>query len=102
GARASDPHTLSLHDALPISLEAEALRSEFPEVDRVPVAGDARVAAAGVFGKLHVQQRYEMTGVAFPAPSRRPYPLRGIGLEEGRSEEHTSELQSRDNLVCRL
>src|SRR5690606_19438933 len=26
----------------------------------------------------------------------------GCGLEERRSEEHTSELQSRENLVCRL
>src|SRR3989475_7880368 len=25
-----------------------------------------------------------------------------IGLKEGRSEEHTSELQSQSNLVCRL
>src|SRR5690606_41253478 len=27
---------------------------------------------------------------------------RVAGLEPGRSEEHTSELQSRENLVCRL
>src|SRR5690606_39390372 len=26
----------------------------------------------------------------------------GAGLRSGRSEEHTSELQSRENLVCRL
>src|SRR5690606_40113982 len=28
--------------------------------------------------------------------------LRRIGTNQGRSEEHTSELQSRENLVCRL
>src|SRR5690606_40916774 len=28
--------------------------------------------------------------------------LLGVGLGEERSEEHTSELQSRENLVCRL
>src|SRR3712207_7864162 len=28
--------------------------------------------------------------------------LNGLGLEIGRSEEHTSELQSRQYLVCRL
>src|SRR5690606_40677744 len=33
------------------------------------------------------------------APSVRTYTHRGIDL---RSEEHTSELQSRENLVCRL
>src|SRR6266511_6438951 len=27
---------------------------------------------------------------------------RGLGRRDGRSEEHTSELQSRENLVCRL
>src|SRR2546427_7386969 len=27
---------------------------------------------------------------------------RGIGVHHGRSEEHTSELQSQSNLVCRL
>src|SRR2546422_4696301 len=29
-------------------------------------------------------------------------PLRGAGIGSGRSEEHTSELQSRLHLVCRL
>src|SRR5205085_7990753 len=28
--------------------------------------------------------------------------VRGSGLDLGRSEEHTSELQSQSNLVCRL
>src|SRR5690625_5367289 len=43
-----------------------------------------------------------------PMATRRPYPLRGwwnwranTGLKN-RSEEHTSELQSRGHLVCRL
>src|SRR5690606_40501832 len=30
------------------------------------------------------------------------FPLAGQIMAEGRSEEHTSELQSRENLVCRL
>src|SRR5690606_40947223 len=33
-----------------------------------------------------------------PGPSHRPHPR----LRSPRSEEHTSELQSRENLVCRL
>src|SRR3989442_7447117 len=48
-----------------------------------------------------------------PAPADlaellRPLPITGIGLADvrsdnlGRSEEHTSELQSRPHLVCRL
>src|SRR5690606_41962153 len=35
------------------------------------------------------------------AARRNPRP-RGVPLGTGRSEEHTSELQSRENLVCRL
>src|SRR5690606_40186645 len=30
------------------------------------------------------------------------HPVRGCNSKETRSEEHTSELQSRENLVCRL
>src|SRR2546422_5517548 len=40
-----------------------------------------------------------------PSPSRRrpaPAPAAGGGRTGGRSEEHTSELQSRLHLVCRL
>src|SRR6266700_6565452 len=38
---------------------------------------------------------------SLPAPTRPARP-RGASLTPGRSEEHTSELQSRENLVCRL
>src|SRR5205085_7452727 len=36
------------------------------------------------------------------AAARSPAPAAGPTLEQGRSEEHTSELQSQSNLVCRL
>src|SRR2546430_5669680 len=36
------------------------------------------------------------------APLLRRHMDRGDDLAEGRSEEHTSELQSQSNLVCRL
>src|SRR3712207_7184294 len=35
-------------------------------------------------------------------PDQRVVRLAGVGDGEGRSEEHTSELQSRQYLVCRL
>src|SRR2546428_2442415 len=35
-------------------------------------------------------------------PTRAPHLLQGPGENAGRSEEHTSELQSRSDLVCRL
>src|SRR5207302_9189837 len=74
-----DIYTLSLHDALPISLVA---------------AQSPRVAERG--GGCRVLPRHGEGG---------PVPGRGLRLHperRGRSEEHTSELQSRENLVCRL
>src|SRR2546422_7734704 len=72
-------YTLSLHDALPISRRATRRRS------RSRRAVDATAARPCDRG------RARGTGPAL-APARRP----------GRSEEHTSELQSRLHLVCRL
>src|SRR5690606_41546963 len=67
--------TLSLHDALPIS------RSPLP-----PPVCRRRVAAPGAAARA----RGNIRGRPALCPARR------------RSEEHTSELQSRENLVCRL
>src|SRR2546428_9432105 len=71
-------YTLSLHDALPISRGEGAERDE-------DLAEPAPVALA----LLHVA-RAQHAG----APGRR--------AQARRSEEHTSELQSRSDLVCRL
>src|SRR5690606_41646600 len=89
-------YTLSLHDALPIyrlvgdphralrrgELGDRGLGGELPalalEPGRAQGQQQRRVEAA-----LHVGDL-------------------GLGHLEGRSEEHTSELQSRENLVCRL
>src|SRR5437868_14851739 len=77
----TETYTLSLHDALPIF---------FPP----PLAGEGRVGA---------------TACARPrgasSPPRRARPVRPARADRGgeeRSEEHTSELQSRFDLVCRL
>src|SRR3712207_8005115 len=73
-------YTLSLHDALPICRTFNAARRQravwFVAAIRECLANDAH--AGGACGGGH---------------------LRVIG---GRSEEHTSELQSRQYLVCRL
>src|SRR5688572_32394409 len=37
-----------------------------------------------------------------PSLPQQPLPRLGIEAQERRSEEHTSELQSQSNLVCRL
>src|SRR5690606_41666901 len=88
--------TLSLHDALPIC------------------ALVAAVAGAG-FGLLRAARRVERKGArrlwtaaalllsaAFTALSIIAYLGMGVSPSSSRSEEHTSELQSRENLVCRL
>src|SRR5688572_32763520 len=77
-------YTLSLHDALPICLQRRAVGHaphEDPPVgpgagEPLPVGGEARAL--------------DVAGVA--AQDR----------ALARSEEHTSELQSQSNLVCRL
>src|SRR3712207_7668432 len=82
-------YTLSLHDALPISLHTRELVGALaghPGRD-VVLAGGEQVDAE-VPGALH-----ERPG---------PRGLRGAEQHQRRSEEHTSELQSRQYLVCRL
>src|SRR2546430_5301549 len=74
-------YTLSLHDALPIwvrpaAVEAEALAGTVAGGGRRD--GQASVVAAEIVGAVAYGQRHT------------------------RSEEHTSELQSQSNLVCRL
>src|SRR5687768_17891732 len=79
-------YTLSLHDALPILLGAQELAAMKPSAiivntSRGPVIDEKAMTAALSAGKL------------FGA---------GLDVFDERSEEHTSELQSRLHLVCRL
>src|SRR5438477_8081697 len=71
-------YTLSLHDALPISGEGRARQGAHPGCDR-----GARLRR-GAARRDRIRARVDPVG----------QPLR--------SEEHTSELQSHVNLVCRL
>src|SRR5690606_41424326 len=75
-------YTLSLHDALPICTGRPRHHGARPPSVPVPRPGLGRRA---------------------PRPRRAGLGRRGSppGLRR-RSEEHTSELQSRENLVCRL
>src|SRR2546421_8508267 len=76
-------YTLSLHDALPICRDAHARTGgAVTRVEQHPLAG---------FRVLHVDPT-RVRELAFPRVVDR----------DGRSEEHTSELQSRSDLVCRL
>src|SRR3712207_9438693 len=73
-------YTLSLHDALPICVQPDS-----PDHQLVPLLRDARADL-----EQRVERRARVAGVEVVADRDR------------RSEEHTSELQSRQYLVCRL
>src|SRR5690242_21898811 len=77
-------YTLSLHDALPIYLRRRGHRRARPAADR--------------------RGRHPPRDL-LPPRDRERRPRRGEGaraVRRRRSEEHTSELQSHVNLVCRL
>src|SRR5207244_12972985 len=95
-------YTLSLHDALPIWHRGVAVASDSPAVPEraiecLPehdphVLGRVVGACLQVTGRLH---REVQAGVASEQ-------VEHVVEEADRSEEHTSELQSPDHLVCRL
>src|SRR3712207_8206889 len=76
-------YTLSLHDALPIS-------TVLPRCSVVVHHGGA--------GTVHAAVRAGVVSVTVPFLADQPF----WGALLHRSEEHTSELQSRQYLVCRL
>src|SRR5690348_17913779 len=82
----TNSYTLSLHDALPISSNAAT----------------ARVYAIGS-SPLHAIAAPPLPCEPFVALTGPPFDLKRYTLRSnGRSEEHTSELQSPVHLVCRL
>src|SRR5690606_41732600 len=90
-------NTLSLHDALPIWPAASAARTGVPAArpSRADHCRSGRCAAARADTVLpHAGWQ--------PAPARAPAIRWLQPARSSRSEEHTSELQSRENLVCRL
>src|SRR5439155_22299339 len=96
----SEIYTLSLHDALPISRHRGAAGERDDAVviaDERPDAAGARGAGDAVGGRIPAR-----LGDAGSRPRRPAVSARNVGDIEQRSEEHTSELQSRGHLVCRL
>src|SRR3712207_6975310 len=87
-------YTLSLHDALPICRRPDVAQRPLDQ----PHAGQA---AFGV-GPRRLQQA-DAPGDQVLRPGRlQPQTERRPTARRPRSEEHTSELQSRQYLVCRL
>src|SRR5690606_40270228 len=80
-------YTLSLHDALPIYPGAHHNgRRDGEDRDQLP-------------GRQAVEERHGPSTLPRRVLDGRGHPAQS---DRGRSEEHTSELQSRENLVCRL
>src|SRR5205085_10941165 len=91
-------YTLSLHDALPISPRDKAvefgrsrLRVTWDDLPNPSI--DAPLALFYGAGTLYNRAGKEYLVKGFPMSVR---------FDAERSEEHTSELQSQSNLVCRL
>src|SRR5690606_39300890 len=91
-------YTLSLHDALPISETTLDLVNRCgPAAGLVPVRG-GRLQCGEV---IRFQPSRQDVRVVDPGAEARELLERSAPMG-ARSEEHTSELQSRENLVCRL
>src|SRR5690606_41510983 len=90
-------YTLSLHDALPIWTDPAGLcrsRAGVAQCVREPVGDPVQSPSAG---DSDIGLDYRLLGPELQSA--------GVGCTQraaARSEEHTSELQSRENLVCRL
>src|SRR5690554_7560594 len=76
GPATTEIYTLSLHDALPISLSIN-------KVCKVSVQTIVLIPLLKVYNQIKAM-------------------VMDTVIQKGRSEEHTSELQSRPHLVCRL
>src|SRR5207244_11598945 len=93
--------TLALHDALPIFMpktDRDAVR-HMAEMDQyidliVPRGGRALIETVVSYARMPVIKHYLGVCIA--------YVDREADLDMARSEEHTSELQSPDHLVCSL
>src|SRR5206468_12343379 len=83
-------HPLSLHDALPISSTARRPAS----IRSRATAGPSATCTTRAFAR-----RLRRSPASTVHSS---LILRGSSRKQPRSEEHTSELQSRSDLVCRL
>src|SRR5690606_40141035 len=98
GPAPAEIYTLSLHDALPIYDYVKSYNEE------MAAKGKSR-ATDGVEVELNGEKHVLKDGAVVIAAitsctnTSNPAVLMAAGL---RSEEHTSELQSRENLVCRL
>src|SRR5207248_10922592 len=94
----TETYTLSLHDALPIYFEETELVGGFERLAQFADETGARLEPlARRYGESDDPEPKRLREALFPGP--RPGP---VGVLRDRSEEHTSELQSPYDIVCRL
>src|SRR5207244_12532741 len=92
--------TLSLHDALPILMSVRVTSYYLDEFPREKKRGSYR---SGARCSVRSARSRESSGFGrLDASSSPPKGTRCGSASDQRSEEHTSELQSPDHLVCRL
>src|SRR5262249_59464197 len=98
----TEPYTLSLHDALPISQRAEALDVAWE--DALAVTPEFMLAQIDRAERTGMLAKKKQSGVksAVAAKRKAASALTSEAKADLRSEEHTSELQSLTNIVCRL
>ena len=89
-------YTLSLHDALPICYRLEVVSYDDLTIDLAHRMG-ARFLVRGVRSAKDFEYEREQADI-----NKQLGGVETILLFSDRSEEHTSELQSRGHLVCRL
>src|SRR5207244_12693775 len=91
-------HPLSLHDALPILLRMRQYFDPATSNEELAQLYPSAMLDTQTYDAKAVRRRSLKTGFSLEKLHRylyRPFDVR-------RSEEHTSELQSPDHLVCRL
>src|SRR5690606_41923073 len=99
---AAEIDTLSLHDALPIYLEnTDAIKDDYVIfittngiIKKTSLTFYARPRNSGIIA-LGIQDDDNLLQVVHTHGNSEIF----VATSEGRSEEHTSELQSRENLV---
>src|SRR5690606_40545397 len=96
--RRPESYPLSLHDALPISQQVAEQEDYRQALAKHYLDGIRR--GAGNHGNVEGNPRYKMAGIVVSQVTFNVTMVTGAATD--RSEEHTSELQSRENLVCRL
>src|SRR5690606_42062927 len=94
-------YTLSLHDALPIYMPVDWWREglDHPTITTGELLNICKRSLGDTRSQTLLVEYMRRRNVA--DDMELPAPLHLVRYVE-RSEEHTSELQSRENLVCRL